>query len=82
MCSATPTRPNGIRLAANGKVEKFNDLLGILRGNVDAIHKPLTAKQGEHSIWTERVIDDVAAFIATLDEDYPFNENLFFRARP
>ncbi|MCA8089643.1 c-type cytochrome [Burkholderia anthina] len=54
----------------HGRVEKFDDLPAQLRTNVDTTDEPLTRKRGEKPVWTERDIDDVAAFLATLDDGY------------
>ncbi|MGC1581877.1 MAG: hypothetical protein WA766_10345, partial [Candidatus Acidiferrales bacterium] len=55
---------------AHGKVDKFNDLPVALRVNVDTTDEPLTRKAGERPVWSERDIDDVAAFLATLNDGY------------
>ncbi|WP_259461443.1 cytochrome-c peroxidase, partial [Paraburkholderia fungorum] len=55
---------------AHGRVDKFNDLPVALRVNVDTTDEPLTHKAGERSVWSERDIDDVAAFLATLNDGY------------
>ncbi|MFT4069059.1 cytochrome-c peroxidase [Paraburkholderia sp.] len=55
---------------AHGKVDKFNDLPVALRVNVDTTDEPLTRKAGERPVWSERDIDDVAAFLATLTDGY------------
>ncbi|MDE1181165.1 cytochrome c peroxidase [Paraburkholderia sp.] len=55
---------------AHGKVVKFDDLPPSMRVNVDTTDEPLTRKQGERPAWTERDIDDVAAFLATLNDGY------------
>ncbi|WP_109481122.1 cytochrome c peroxidase [Paraburkholderia sp. C35] len=56
---------------AHHKVVKFDDLPVDYRVNVDTIDEPLTRKQGEQPAWSEQEIDDVAAFLATLNDDYP-----------
>jgi cytochrome c peroxidase len=55
---------------AHGKVDKFNDLPIALRVNVDTTDEPLTRKAGERPVWSEQDIDDVAAFLATLNDDF------------
>jgi cytochrome c peroxidase len=55
---------------AHGKVDKFNDLPVALRKNVDTTDEPLRRKAGERPVWSERDIDDVAAFLATLTDGY------------
>lgn len=59
----------------HGKVENFDDLPVAMRGNVDTTDAPLTQKRGERSVWTEQDIDDVAAFLTTLNDDYPINRH-------
>jgi cytochrome c peroxidase len=57
----------------SGKVDKFNDVPVALReANVDTQDEPLTRKEGGKPAWTEKDIDDVAAFLATLNDDYPY----------
>jgi cytochrome c peroxidase len=53
-----------------GHVVKFDDLPPELRSNVDIIDAPLTSKRGEKPVWSERDIDDVIAFLKTLDDGY------------
>ncbi|WP_267956800.1 cytochrome-c peroxidase [Paraburkholderia sp. HP33-1] len=55
---------------AHGKVDKFDDLPVALRVNVDTTDEPLSRKTGERPVWSERDIDDVAAFLATLTDGY------------
>ena len=55
---------------AHGKVDKFDDLPVALRVNVDTTDEPLTRKAGERPVWSEQDIDDVAAFLATLNDGY------------
>jgi cytochrome c peroxidase len=54
----------------HGTIDKFNDLPVALRVNVDATDKPLIRKAGERPVWSERDIDAVAAFLATLNDGY------------
>ncbi|VWC89396.1 di-heme cytochrome c peroxidase [Burkholderia lata] len=53
-----------------GRVVLYDDLPAHLRANVDTTDEPLTRKRGEKPVWSERDIDDVAAFLATLDDGY------------
>lgn len=55
---------------AHGKVDKFNDLPVALRVNIDTTDEPLTRQAGERPVWSERDIDDVAAFLTTLNDGY------------
>lgn len=58
---------------ARGKVDKFNDLPVALRVNVDTTDEPLTRKAGERPVWSEQDIDDVAAILTKLNDDYDLN---------
>lgn len=55
-----------------GKVDKFDDLPVAMRINVDTVDAPLTSKRGEKPVWSEQDIADVAAFLTTLNDDYPY----------
>ncbi len=52
----------------NGKVEKFDDLPPQYRKNVDTDDAPLDRKPGEKPAWDERQIEDLTAFLKTLDD--------------
>jgi cytochrome c peroxidase len=54
----------------HGRVNKFDDLPVALRDNVDTTDNPFTRQRGEKPVWSERDIDDVAAFLVTLDDGY------------
>ncbi|WP_256990500.1 hypothetical protein [Burkholderia sp. HI2714] len=54
----------------HGRVVQYDDLPAPLRVNVDTTDEPLTRKRGEKPVWSARDIDDVAAFLATLDDGY------------
>jgi cytochrome c peroxidase len=51
-----------------GAVEKFNDLPNSLRGNIDVIDEPLTRNEGAPPVWNDAEIDDVIAFLQTLND--------------
>ncbi|XXA04721.1 cytochrome c peroxidase [Paraburkholderia sp. A3BS-1L] len=53
-----------------GQVVKFDDLPPALRRNVDTTDAPLTGKLGGKPVWNARDIDDVIAFLKTLDDGY------------
>lgn len=53
-----------------GQVVKFDDLPPALRRNVDVTDAPLTSKRGGKPVWNARDIDDVIAFLKTLDDGY------------
>ncbi len=55
---------------AHGHVVKFDDLPPDLRHNVDTIDAPLTYKQGDKPVWSEDDINDVIAFLKTLNDGY------------
>jgi cytochrome c peroxidase len=61
---------HAIQICGRRKVDKFNDFPAALRVDVDTTDEPLTRKAGERPVWSERDIDDVAAFLATLNDDY------------
>lgn len=54
--------------SASGEIEKFDDLPASLRSNVDAIDEPLTRKEGASPAWTDAEIDDVIAFLQTMND--------------
>jgi cytochrome c peroxidase len=59
-------------LAADGSVDKFNDLPAALRGNVNTSEAPYNRKPGMAPALTEAEIDDLLAFLGTLnDADQP-----------
>jgi cytochrome c peroxidase len=51
-------------------VEIFDDLPLALRGNVDTVDLPMTLKKGDKPFWDDAQIDDVIAFLKTLDDGY------------
>jgi cytochrome c peroxidase len=53
---------------ADGSVDKFDDLPAALRGNVDVTDEPLTRTEGQPPAWSEAEIDDVIAFLNTLND--------------
>ena len=55
-------------VAANGALEKFDDLPAPLRSNVDVVDRPLTLGERDTPIWTDEEIDDVIAFLTTLND--------------
>ena len=55
---------------ARGHVVKFDDLPPQLRANIDTVDEPLTRKAGERPAWNARDIDDVIAFLKTLNDGY------------
>ena len=55
---------------ADGKLVKYDDLPQRYRANVDIADPPLTAKRGDRPVWNDRDIDDVIAFLKTLDDGY------------
>jgi cytochrome c peroxidase len=52
-----------------GKVHKFDDLPSIYRDNMDVIDSPLTLHPGQTPVWNDSNIDDVIAFLRTLEDD-------------
>jgi cytochrome c peroxidase len=55
-------------VSASGFVTKFDDLPPLMRGNVDVIDAPLTRSEGEAPVWTDAEIEDVIAFLQTLND--------------
>jgi cytochrome c peroxidase len=55
-------------VAADGSVDKFDDLPAALRDNVDVTDEPLTRTEGQAPAWSEADIDDVIAFLNTLSD--------------
>ena len=53
-----------------GQVEKFNDLLPAMRGNVNVDEVPYDRKPGDEPALSPSEIDDVVAFLKTLDDGY------------
>jgi cytochrome c peroxidase len=54
----------------HGAVDKFDDLPHALRENVDVASEPLTKHAGEAPAWDDADIDDVIAFLKTLNDGY------------
>ncbi|MEO8314158.1 MAG: cytochrome c peroxidase [Pseudomonadota bacterium] len=54
--------------AAGGIAEKFDDLPPDLRDNVDRETEPLTRAMGEPPVWSDAEIEDVMAFLRTLND--------------
>ena len=55
-------------LSAAGVVDKFDDLPAALRGNADVVDQPLTRSEGAAPAWSDAEIDDVIAFLQTLND--------------
>ncbi|GGP26379.1 cytochrome-c peroxidase [Silvimonas amylolytica] len=62
------THPQRWYPVKNGKVVKFDDLPADLRGNVDTNDEPLTRKRGGKPAWNDQQINDVIAFLKTLND--------------
>jgi cytochrome c peroxidase len=54
--------------APHGGVVKFDDLPVSLRRNVDIIDSPLNLKRGQAPVWNDQDIEDVIAFLRTLED--------------
>ncbi len=52
----------------HGGRDKYDDIPRQMRGNVDVINLPLTAKKGDKPLWNSADIDDVIAFLKTLND--------------
>ena len=59
----------------DGKAEKFNDLPPQDRVNVDTIDPPLDRNPGQPPAWNEQNIDDVIAFLKTLNDQDVADKN-------
>ena len=55
-------------VSPSGAVNKFDDLPSPLRNNIDVIDEPLTRSEGASPAWTDAEIDDVIAFLRTLND--------------
>ncbi len=54
----------------DGSINKFNDLPPALRANVDIVDEPLTRKKGDKPAWNTTEINEVIAFLKTLNDGY------------
>jgi len=57
---------------SNGIEEKFDDIPQKFRGNIDIVDLPLTRTKGQAPVWNDVEIDDVIAFLTTLNDGYEF----------
>jgi cytochrome c peroxidase len=57
-------------LAADGSVDKFNDLPGALRGNVNTSEAPYNRQPGMAPALSDAEIDDLVQFLGTLNDGY------------
>jgi cytochrome c peroxidase len=57
-------------LARDGTVMKYDDIPAPYRGNVDVVDPPLASERGKKPVWSERDIDDVIAYLKTLNDGY------------
>ena len=55
--------------AANGRVERFNDLPLAHRGNVDRLTPPMDRKPGDAPALNDGDVADIVAFLRTLTDD-------------
>jgi cytochrome c peroxidase len=55
-------------ISSSGAPNKFDDLPSLLRANIDVIDEPLTRHEGAAPAWTDAEIDDVIAFLKTLND--------------
>ena len=54
----------------NGKVVAFDDMPARYRANVDRVDVPFTLRAGDKPLLTEADLQDLAAFLETLDDGY------------
>jgi cytochrome c peroxidase len=60
---------------ANGKVEKYDDLPAQYQANIDVADAPFDRKFGEKPAMTDAEIDDIIAFMKTLNDGYKVDAN-------
>lgn len=53
-----------------GAVQTYDDIPARYRSNVDVTDPPLASERGGKPVWSEHDIDDVIAFLKTLDDGY------------
>jgi cytochrome c peroxidase len=53
---------------SQGRVHKFDDLPSRYGNNIDVIDSPLDLSPGQTPVWNDRNIDDVIAFLRTLED--------------
>ncbi|HXM07552.1 MAG TPA: hypothetical protein VN936_08805, partial [Candidatus Acidoferrum sp.] len=56
--------------ARDGTVLKYDDIPAPYRSNVDVVDPPLASERGKKPVWSERDIDDVIAYLKTLNDGY------------
>jgi cytochrome c peroxidase len=56
--------------ARDGTVMKYDDIPAPYRSNVDVVDPPLASERGKKPVWSERDIDDVIAYLKTLNDGY------------
>jgi cytochrome c peroxidase len=54
----------------DGKVRVYDDLPAALRVNVDRVTPPFATHPGQRPVWTDADIEDVIAFLTTLNDGY------------
>lgn len=69
------THPEKWYPAVKGKVQKFDDLPSSYHRNVNVEEVPYHRKRGEKPALSEKEIDDVVAFLRTLDDGYSAPRN-------
>jgi cytochrome c peroxidase len=57
-------------LARDGTVTKYDDIPALYRHNVDVVDPPLASERGKKPVWSEHDIDDVIAYLKTLNDGY------------
>jgi cytochrome c peroxidase len=57
-------------VARDGAVTKYDDMPASYRSNVDVVDPPLASERGKQPVWSEREIDDVIAYLKTLNDGY------------
>ena len=62
------TDPDRWYPVSNRHVHKFDDLPSIYRDNMDLVDAPLTLHLGQEPVWDDQDIDDVIAFLRTMED--------------
>jgi cytochrome c peroxidase len=69
------THPEKWYPTVKGKVQKFDDLPAAYHRNVNVDEVPYNRKRGDKPALSEQEIDDVLAFLRTLDDGYSAPRN-------
>jgi cytochrome c peroxidase len=62
------TNPDRWYPAEDGRVDKFDDLPSAYHDNIDVVDAPLNLSLGQVPVWNDQNIEDVVAFLRTLED--------------